>query len=84
MLMPLDTMSLFQILLIAGVFALGLLLTMFWVWAMVDCARRVSAGETRLVGWLIAICLLQAIGAAVYVVFGRRRPIESGQPAPAT
>jgi hypothetical protein len=55
-------------LLIFGVIAS---LTLFWIWMLVDCARRISSGDTRQVGWLIAIALTQVIGAAAYFFFGR-------------
>jgi hypothetical protein len=41
---------------------------------LVDCARRISAGETTQVGWLIAIAITQVIGAAAYFIFGRNKP----------
>ena len=46
-------------------------LTVFWIWMLVDCAKRISVGDTRQVGWLIAICLAQVVGAIVYFVYGR-------------
>jgi hypothetical protein len=44
----------------------------------VDCAKRISAGETDQVEWLIAIALTQVFGAGAYFVFGRnaRREIN--------
>jgi hypothetical protein len=58
--------------LIGFIFSLALAMTAFWIWALVDCARRVSAGENGLVGWLIAICFTQVIGALAYVILARR------------
>jgi hypothetical protein len=52
--------------------SVGLAFTVFWIWALVDCARRISDGERNLIGWLITICLTHAIGAFCYVVFARR------------
>jgi hypothetical protein len=68
----------FEVGVIGLVASLVLAFTVFWIWTLVDCARRVSAGETRLVGWLIAICLLQLLGAVAYVIFARRGPAHPG------
>ena len=70
------------ILVTVGILAFGLLLSVFWLWALVDCARRISAGDTGLVGWLIAICLTHALGAVAYFLFGRRSTIAVTQAAP--
>jgi hypothetical protein len=50
----------------------GVAFTVFWIWALIDCARRISAGERNLIGWLIAICLTHVLGAFCYVVFAGR------------
>ena len=71
-----------EISLIAGIFALGLILTVIWIWGIIHCARRISAGETGLVGWLIVICLLQAIGAIAYFLFGRTYTLRLPREAP--
>ena len=57
---------------IGFVLSLSVAMTVFWIWALVNCARRVSNGENRLVGWLIAICFTQVLGALAYVIFARR------------
>jgi len=76
----------FEVGLIGFVASLALAMTAFWIWALVDCARRVSAGESGLVGWLIAICFTQVLGASAYVIFARRggHPIGAVRPATAT
>lgn len=59
---------------IGGLFvSAGLILAVFWIWALVNCAKRVAAGENGLVGWLIAICFLHVLGALAYVIFAGRR-----------
>ena len=63
----------FEFGLIAVSLTLALVFTAFWIWALVDCARRVSAGENGLVGWVIAICFTQVIGALAYIIFARRK-----------
>ena len=69
----LSMLNSFELGLIGCALALALAFSVFWIWALVDCARRVSAGENGLVGWLIAICLTQVLGASAYVIFARRR-----------
>jgi hypothetical protein len=61
-----------------GLVSVGLAATLFWIWALMDCARRISAGETELVGWLIAICLTQVLGSLAYVILARRRVQNTG------
>jgi hypothetical protein len=57
---------------IGVILSIGLALSVFWIWALIDCARRLSAGESHLVGWLIAICLTHVLGALCYVIFAKR------------
>jgi len=60
-----------EFLLVPLVLAIAIGFTAFWIWMLVDCAKRISAGETNQVGWLIAIALTQVFGAAAYLLFGR-------------
>jgi hypothetical protein len=39
---------------------------------LVDCAKRISSGDSKQVGWLIAIALTHWVGAVAYFFFGRR------------
>ena len=52
--------------------ALMLALSAFWIWMLVDCAIRISGGDSKKVGWLIAIALTHWVGALAYFFFGRR------------
>ena len=55
--------------------ALALVLTAFWLWMLVDCAKRIGTGGDKQIVWLIVIALTQVLGALVYYCFGRsRRP----------
>jgi hypothetical protein len=45
--------------------------TIFWIFMLVDCARRISRGNTNLVGWLIVIALTHFLGALIYYFLGR-------------
>jgi hypothetical protein len=45
---------------------LSLLFTAFWIWMLVDSAKR------KEFGWLIVIALLNFVGAFAYYLFGRQ------------
>jgi hypothetical protein len=64
--------GLLHLLLIPFIIGFGLLMTVFWVWMLVECARRISKGDGNQVGWLIVIALTHFLGAAIYFLFGRR------------
>jgi len=49
-----------------------LALSAFWIWMLVDCAIRISGGDSKKVGWFIAIALTHWVGALAYFFFGRR------------
>jgi hypothetical protein len=51
----------FELLIIALFFPL----TGFWVWMLVESAKR------KQFGWLVAIALLNVLGAFAYFLFGR-------------
>ena len=51
--------------------ALMAALSVFWVWMLVDCGKRISSGDSRKVGWLIANALTHWVGAFAYFFFGR-------------
>ncbi len=50
---------------------IGLALTAFWIWMLVDCGRRVADGDRSKLGWLVAIALSHFLGALAYFIFGR-------------
>jgi len=61
-------------LLVSGVgLVITVLLTIFWVWALIDCAcRRFPDGIEKIV-WLLVIFFSHCIGSAIYCIFGRPR-----------
>ena len=63
-----------EILLILLVLPLTLGVLAFWLWMLVDAIRNRALTDSERIAWVIAICLLQAIGAMVYLLFGRGRP----------
>lgn len=46
----------------------GLLLLAFWIWMIVDCAKRKFKNETEKIIWIIVIVLAQWVGALVYFI----------------
>jgi hypothetical protein len=53
----------FLIMLIAVVF---ILLTVFWIWMIVDCAKRDFKKENEKVVWILIIVLVGVIGSIIY------------------
>jgi len=58
------------LLLIVGVFGLGG--TIFWIWALVDCATKESGQGNDKIVWVVIILLTHWIGALIYLLV--RRP----------
>jgi hypothetical protein len=52
--------------------AFGLAGTVFWIWALIDCATKEPNEGSQKVGWILAIALLHFLGALLYVLI--RRP----------
>jgi len=47
---------------------IGILLFAFWVWMIVDCARRKFRKDTEKIFWIVIIVLAQWLGALVYFI----------------
>ena len=45
---------------------IGILSFIFWIWMIVDCAKRNFKKETDKVVWILVIVLLSVLGAAIY------------------
>jgi len=55
----------------AALLIAGILFSVFWIWAMVDClSSSMPTGEK--VMWFFLILFLHLIGATVYVLIARR------------
>ena len=52
--------------------SISLLFTAFWIWMLVDCAKRISRGDSKQIGWLVVVAVTHGIGALIYFFFGRR------------
>ena len=79
MLIPCLFMVLWILLAVAGL-AVGVLGTVFWIWTIVDCAKKEKdEGNTKLV-WILVILFAHVIGAAIYYFVRRpQRRAELGR-----
>lgn len=48
------------------ILAIAILFFIFWIFMLIDCAKRNFRNDSEKVIWIIVIALLGAIGAAVY------------------
>lgn len=53
-------------LLLIPIAILAILGTAFWIWMIVDCAKRNFKNETDKIVWILVIVLAQLIGAIIY------------------
>ncbi|MCC9608833.1 PLD nuclease N-terminal domain-containing protein [Blastopirellula sp. JC732] len=51
--------------------AFGLLLSIFWVWALIDAIRNPRLSSNQRLIWVIVILLTQILGAIIYLLIGR-------------
>jgi hypothetical protein len=67
------------ILILATVFVVGILGTVFWIWMLVDCATKERGeGNDKLI-WVLIILFTHIIGAAIYYFVRRpKRKAEFG------
>jgi len=49
--------------------------SIFWIWAILDCARYESAQDNDKIVWILIILLLHWLGALLYTL--ARRPLRS-------
>lgn len=54
------------------ILALGVGGTIFWIWALIDCATKEPNEEGQKVVWILVIAFLHFLGALLYVLI--RRP----------
>jgi prolipoprotein diacylglyceryltransferase len=48
------------------ILTLAVLLTAFWIWMIVDCAKRTFKNDNDKVIWILVIVLAGIIGAIIY------------------
>ena len=56
----------FFMLMMLLIVVIGALLFAFWIWMIIDCAKRKFRNETDKVVWILVIVLLSVLGAAIY------------------
>jgi len=52
---------------------LGLLVTIFWIWMLVDCIKNSSLSDTEKIIWVLVILLLNGLGALIYFFAARKK-----------
>jgi hypothetical protein len=57
---------------IGGLILFGLAGTVFWIWALIDCATKEPNEERSKVLWIVVILLTHLLGALLYALI--RRP----------
>ena len=45
----------------------------FWIWMIVDCAKRKNISDGERVAWIIVLVFLQVIGAVIYYFAVKRK-----------
>lgn len=48
--------------------------TIFWIWALLDCARNEPSNDNDKIVWILIILLLPWLGALLYTIV--RRPVR--------
>ncbi len=77
-----------ELLLILPIIGFGLATTVFWIWMIVDCAKRIGAGSQTHWIWLIVLLFSHFIGGLIYFFVGRTTeapaytPLNPAGPAP--
>ena len=56
----------FNVIFVSIKIVLAVLITIFWVWIIVDCIKRKFKNNTEKVIWIIVIILLSWVGALIY------------------
>ena len=60
--------AMLAIMLLAG---LGLALTVFWIWMLVDAIQNKGITDGEKIGWVLAIVFFHFIGSVLYFFIGR-------------
>lgn len=56
----------FIIAIVALIVAFVVLATAFWIWMIIDCAKRDFRKDNDKIVWILVIVLLQLLGAIIY------------------
>lgn len=63
-------------------FIVGIAFLIFWIWTIVDCAKRQFPGDNDKIIWLVVIILLGVLGSLIYLIAGRSKGTLPSQSAP--
>ncbi len=50
---------------------LALLLTVFWIWMLMDAVQNKGLSDGEKTGWVLAIVFFHFIGSLLYLIIGR-------------
>jgi len=53
------------------------ILSIFWIWALIDCATNPKLQSGEKIVWLLVIFFLHLLGAIIYAVAGRTRRLTA-------
>lgn len=65
-----------------GTELITLLLTLFWIWMLIDCLRNKGLSGTAKLIWALLILFIHPFGAFIYLIFGRSRRSKQRQTPP--
>ncbi len=54
---------------------LGLALTAFWIWMLIDAVTNRGIGDGEKIAWVLVILFLHALGALIYFIVGRPKRV---------
>jgi hypothetical protein len=57
---------------------LGIALTVFWIWMLIDAITNKGIGDGEKIAWVLVIIFLHALGGLIYFLVGR--PKRAGAP----
>ena len=62
---------------IVAVLLFGIAGSVFWIWALIDCATREPNDAPSKIGWIVAIVLTHFIGAVLHVLICRPERVRT-------
>ncbi len=45
----------------------------FWIWMIIDCAKRKGFSDSERIAWIIVLVFLQVLGAVIYYFAVKRK-----------
>ncbi|MCX6708688.1 MAG: PLDc N-terminal domain-containing protein [Candidatus Woesearchaeota archaeon] len=45
----------------------------FWIWMIIDCAKRKGLSDSERIAWILVLVFLQVLGAAIYYFAVKRK-----------